>query len=94
MSDDPEFYCGVCGNTIIKPAEPYPFEEDKGPIGECCKDTSKQMKPVEWWVNHTTSNIENVIHPTDRWEGYLMTEADIHSLVCRVQQDAKAQGGV
>ena len=52
------------------------------------EELPKKMKTADDWVKQTTKNIEEVIHPTDRWVGYLMTEADIHSLVCRVQADA------
>lgn len=51
MSDkiqtDPQFYCALCGKDFSKPADPYPFEEDKGPICYSCGRKTQTTPSIE-----------------------------------------------
>lgn len=46
------------------------------------------MKSVSEWINFIYENTEHVIHPTDRWAGQLITEAELNSFIKEIQQDA------
>lgn len=45
QTTEPIFFCSLCGKDVHRPAEPYPFEEDKGPVCFECGEKHQSIPP-------------------------------------------------